>query len=118
MVRALSFSGAGFCGVYHLGVTQGLSKRINLSELKFAGASAGSIAAVSAAVWHGDNIDHQFQILKDIRTACDNYKFRNQLQNEFLDLFDKAYPEDILDYTQQRAFISVSGKGISTPLPL
>ena len=48
MIKALSFSGAGFCGVYHLGATQALSKRLNFDELKFTGASAGSIAALSA----------------------------------------------------------------------
>ena len=57
MIKALSFSGAGFCGVYHLGATQALSKRLNFNDLQFAGASAGSIAAVSAAVWHGENMD-------------------------------------------------------------
>ena len=45
MIKALSFSGAGFCGVYHLGATHALSKRLNFDELKFTGASAGSIAA-------------------------------------------------------------------------
>ena len=109
MIKALSFSGAGFCGVYHLGATQALSKRLNFDDLKFSGASAGSIAAVSAAVWHGENIDHQFQILKDLQTACHKYIFRNQMQEAFLELFDKAYPEDVLEYANQRAFISLSG---------
>lgn len=108
MIRALSFSGAGFCGVYHLGATHALSKRLNFDELKFTGASAGSIAAVSAAVWHGDNLDHQFAILKGLRTACDKYKFRNQLQEAFYELFDESYPEDVLDYANQRAFISLT----------
>jgi len=108
MIRALSFSGAGFCGVYHLGATHALSKRLNFDDLKFTGASAGSIAAVSAAVWHGDNLDHQFAILKGLRTACDKYKFRNQLQESFYELFDEAYPEDVLEYANQRAFISLS----------
>ena len=109
MIKALSFSGAGFCGVYHLGATNALSKRLNFDDLKFSGASAGSIAAVSAAVWHGENIDHQFQILKDLQTACHKYIFRNQMQEAFLELFDKAYPRDVLEYTNQRAFISLSG---------
>ena len=109
MIKALSFSGAGFCGVYHLGATNALSKKLNFDDLKFSGASAGSIAAVSAAVWHGENIDHQFQILKDLQTACHKYIFRNQMQEAFLELFDKAYPEDVLEYTNQRAFISLSG---------
>ena len=109
MIRALSFSGAGFCGVYHLGATHALSKRLNFDDLKFTGASAGSIAAVSAAVWHGDNLDHQFAILKGLRTACDKYKFRNQLQESFYELFDEAYPQDVLDYANKRAFISLTG---------
>ena len=109
MIRALSFSGAGFCGVYHLGATHALSKRLNFDDLKFTGASAGSIAAVSAAVWHGENLDHQFAILKGLRTACDKYKFRNHLQEAFYELFDEAYPEDVLDYANQRAFISLTG---------
>ena len=109
MIKALSFSGAGFCGVYHLGVTHALSKRLNFDELKFTGASAGSIAAVSAAVWHGENLEHQFDILKGLHEACDKYKFRNHLQEEFYELFDEAYPKDVLDYTNQRAFISLTG---------
>ena len=109
MIKALSFSGAGFCGVYHLGATHALSKRLNFDELKFTGASAGSIAAVSAAVWHGENLEHQFDILKGLREACDKYKFRNHLQEAFYELFDEAYPEDVLDYANQRAFISLTG---------
>ena len=109
IIRALSFSGAGFCGVYHLGATHALSKRLNFDELKFTGASAGSIAAVSAAVWHGENLEHQFHILKGLREACDKYKFRNHLQEAFYELFDEAYPEDVLDYANQRSFISLTG---------
>ena len=109
MIKALSFSGAGFCGVYHLGATHALSKRLNFDDLQFCGASAGSIAAVSAAVWHGKNLEHQFGILKGLQTACKNHLFRNRMQEAFLDLFDKAYPEDILEYTNQRCFISLSG---------
>ena len=56
------------------------------------------------------DMDHQFGILKDLQTAFAKHVFRNHMQEAFLELFDRAYPEDILDYTKdQRIFISLSG---------
>ena len=54
-------------------------------------------------------MDHQFEILKDLQTAFAKFVFRNQMQEAFLELFDRAYPEDVLEYTNQRIFISLSG---------
>ena len=56
------------------------------------------------------DMDHQFGILKDLQTAFAKHVFRNHMQEAFLELFDRAYPEDILEYTKdQRIFISLSG---------
>ena len=43
-IRAISYSGAGFNGIYHLGATAALSEKIRFQDLHFAGASAGAIA--------------------------------------------------------------------------
>ena len=43
MVRAISFAGCGFNGAYHIGASSALAKKLDYKNLKFTGASAGSI---------------------------------------------------------------------------
>ena len=47
MVRAISFAGCGFNGAYHIGASTALAKKLDYKNLKFTGASAGSIGSES-----------------------------------------------------------------------
>ena len=43
MLKALSFSGCGFNGAYHIGASKALTSKVDFKNLKFTGASAGLI---------------------------------------------------------------------------
>merc|ERR1711990_411315 len=107
-IRAISYSGCGFNGIYHLGATQALAKKISFDKLHFAGASAGSIAAVSAAVWQGENLKTQMDFLELLKKAAGNHQFTNSLPLKIKELMDNLYPDNLLDYTNGRVFISLT----------
>ena len=38
-------------------------EKLNFSDLHFAGASAGAISATNAALWHGDNVKREMELI-------------------------------------------------------
>lgn len=91
-----------------MGATQALSKAIRFDDLHFTGASAGSIAAVSAAVWQAQNEKQELKFLEKLKTAAKKYQFTNSLPHKIKDLLDELYPEDLLNHTNDRVFISLT----------
>jgi len=108
MARALSFSGCGFNGAYHIGVQKAVAQRLDMASLKFSGASAGSIAATNAAIWAGKNESGDIALIHDIRLCAKKHMFTNRMVPELTSLLDRFYPDDLVDCMNDRVFISLT----------
>ena len=82
--RMISYAGCGFNGAYYLGVNKvllsNLPKFIEKEPL-YAGVSAGSISASSAAVFGLRNDDYELDFVKNFRAKAAKTRFSNELKH-------------------------------------
>ena len=80
----ISYAGCGFNGAYYLGVNKvllsNLPKFIEKEPL-YAGVSAGSISASSAAVFGLRNDDYELDFVKNFRAKAAKTRFSNELKH-------------------------------------
>lgn len=114
---ALSFSGCGFLGVYHIGVARCL--QIHGADLlqtinKFAGASAGSLAAAVLGICP-DKVLKCKRMTYDLAEVVRKQRFGAlkagfRLSTHVEKMVDSVLPADAHDIATNKVFISVTRK--------
>jgi len=88
--RMISYAGCGFNGAYYLGVNKvllsNLPKFIEKEPL-YAGVSAGSISASSAAVFGLRNDEYELDFVKSFRAKAAKTRFSNELKHVLRGIF-------------------------------
>ena len=114
---ALSFSGCGFLGLYHVGMikcfqTHGSSILSNIT--KFGGASAGSLAATVLAICP-DKVPQCKKIALELASTVREQKFGAfksgfRLSSHVEKMADSVLPENAHDKANGRVYLSITGK--------
>ena len=108
----ISFSGCGFIGIYHVGVSICLQKYApGLLRGKIGGSSAGAMCAL--ALTSGVSLVEVTRLVALLASEANKHKLgplspRFSLHQKLKDNFDQLLPEDVVEKINGRCFISIT----------